>query len=255
MKIYVCVKHVPDTAATITVIGETGFEDSIKFVMNPYDEYALEEAVRIVEQEGGEVVALTVGRESAVTTLRAALAMGADRGIHVITETFFLDSLLTSQVLKKVIETDGSPDLIFTGKQSVDSEGMQTHYRLAAAMDLPIANEVSVLSVADGKATAEREKGNGERDVIEMTLPCVIGAEKGLNEPRYPKMMDVMKAKKKEVKQIRLSELGLETSTASSELLKLEPAPERGRARMLEGDVKGAMEQLVDLLEKQDKVL
>jgi electron transfer flavoprotein beta subunit len=255
MKIYVCVKHVPDTATNITVIGEAGYDESIKFIMNPYDEYALEAAVRIVEQEGGEVVAVTVGKESALHTLRAALAVGADRGIHVRTDVQFLDSFLTSQALKKAIDADGSPDLIFTGKQSVDSEGMQTHYRLAAAFDMPAASEVVTLSMAGGNMLVEREIGAGEREVIEMSLPCILGATKGLNEPRYPKMMDVMKAKSKEVKKMDLSELGLEAFAPTSELLKLAPVPERGRGRMLEGEVRDMVEQMVDLLRNENRVL
>jgi len=118
MHIYVCAKHVADTAATISIIGEKAFDESIKFVINPYDEYALEEAVRIVENQGGEVIVVTVGKESAVHTVRAALAVGADRGIHVKTDAQFVDATLTSLALRKAIEMDGSPDLIFTGKQS-----------------------------------------------------------------------------------------------------------------------------------------
>ena len=130
MKVFVCVKHVPDTAANIKVVDDNGFDESVKFVMNPYDEYALEEAVRTVQQNGGEVVAVSVGKQNAVNTVRSALAVGADRGILVKTDAQFLDSTTTALALKAVIEQDGMPDLIFTGKQSVDSEGMQTQYRL-----------------------------------------------------------------------------------------------------------------------------
>ena len=119
MKIYVCVKHVPDTAARITVVEGTGFAETCKFIVNPYDEYAVEEAVQLVKQAGaGEVVIVTVGRESAVTTMRAALALGADRGILIKTDFQFLDSAITGRALQKAIEQDGSPDLIFCGKQA-----------------------------------------------------------------------------------------------------------------------------------------
>lgn len=255
MKIVVCIKHVPDTAMNITVVGEAGYDESIKFVMNPYDEYALEEAVGIVEREGGEVVAVTVGKPSAIHTLRAALAVGADRGIHVETDMQFLDSFVTSEAIKKVIEMDGKPDLIFTGKQSVDSEGMQTHYRLAAALDMPVASEVVALELAGGKVHVQREIGGGEREVIEMGLPCVIGVTKGINEPRYPKMMDVMKAKKKEVKSVRFSELGLEAFAPTSELIKLSRPLKRGKGRILRGGVREMVEQVVDLLKHEERVL
>ena len=152
MKIIVCVKHVPDTAANIKVVGDNGFDESVKFVMNPCDEYAVEEAVRTVQKNGGEVVVVSVGKPNAANTVRSALAVGADRGILVKTEAQFLDSEMTALALKAVIDKEGMPDLIFTGKQSVDSEGMQTHYRLAGKLGVPVASEVSAFSMENGKA-------------------------------------------------------------------------------------------------------
>ena len=134
MKIYVCVKHVPDTAAKITVVGDSGFAESCKFIVNPY----------------------------------AALALGADRGILVRTDAQFLDSGLTSRALQKAIEQDGGADLIFCGRQSIDSEGMQTPYRLAQAMDMAVVSDVVALSVGDGKAVAEREIGGGFQTVTRI---------------------------------------------------------------------------------------
>jgi len=213
MKICVCVKHVPDTAASIKLAGETGFEDSeIKFVSNPYDEYGIEEAVSLVEKQGGEVVIVTVGKSAATATIRSAMAMGANRAILVKTESQFLDSDLTARALKIVMEQDGLPDMIFTGKGSVDTESFQTQYRLADSLGMAVVNEVSSLDLDGDKAIAQREIGGGEKQVIEMTLPCVIGATKRLNEPRYPKFPDIMKSKKKEIKEIDLSELGIDAS-------------------------------------------
>ena len=256
MKIYVCVKHVPDTAAKITVVDGTGFAETCKFIVNPYDEYAVEEAVQIIKQAGdGEVVIVTVGKESAVNTMRAALALGANRGILVKTDAQFLDSSLTGQALKKAIEQDGSPDLIFCGKQSIDSEGMQTPFRLARALDLPVVTDVVGLSIGDGKAIAEREVGGGAREVVEMPMPCVIGATRGLNEPHYPKLPDIMKAKKKEINQIDIADLGLDQGSPLTEIVSLEAVAERGDARILEGSPRGAVEQLVKLLKEEDKVI
>jgi len=255
MKIYVCVKHVPDTAANIKVVGKAGFDDSVKFVVNPYDEYALEEAVKTAQQTGGEVVVVTVGKESALNSIRSALAVGADRGILVKTTQQYLDSATTSQALKKAIEQDGQPALIFTGKQSVDGEGMQTHYRLAAAFDMPMANDVVSFSIDNGKVTVECEADGGAREVVEMPIPCVIGANKGLNEPRYPKLPDILKAKKKEVKQIDIDDLQVILSDSASELVALEPVPERGQARMLQGSTREKVTELVQRLKDEDKVL
>ncbi len=255
MQIYVCLKHVPDTVAMINIVGDAGFDESVKFVMNPYDEYAVEEALKIVKQEGGEVIAVTVGKEAAASTIRYAMAMGAHRGIHIQADAQWVDSMVTSQALKKVIHADGTPDLIFTGKQSVDGEGMQTHYRLAAALDMPAVNEVTTFSIQEGKAVAEREVGGGEREMLEISLPCVVGASKGLNEPRYPKMTEIIKSKKKKIDQFNLADLGLETPAASSELLKLEEMPERGQAKMIGGSPKEMAEELVQRLREDAKVL
>jgi len=256
MKIYVCVKHVPDTAARITVVGGTGFAETCKFIVNPYDEYSVEEAVQLKKLAGqGEVIVVTVGKEAAINTMRSALALGADRGILVKTDSQFLDSALTGQALKKAIEQDGVPDLIFCGKQSIDSEGMQTPFRLAKALNMPVVTDVVGLSITDGKARVEREIGGGSREVIEMTLPGVIGATRGLNEPHYPKLPDIMKAKKKEVKHIDIAELGLDLASPQTEIVSLEAVPERGQARMMEGSTREMVEELVRILKEEDKIL
>lgn len=255
MQIYVCVKHVPDTAAKITVVNGSGFAETCKFIVNPYDEYAVEEAVQLRDQTGtGEVVVVTVGKEAAVNTMRSALAIGADRGILVKTDSQFVDSRLTAGAIKAAIAQDTAPDLILCGKQSIDSEGMQTPFRLAQAMGLAVATDVVDLTLGDGKATAEREIGGGSREVVEMALPCVVGATRGLNEPRYPKLPDIMKAKKKKIKQIHLSDLELEAGSAQTEILSLEAVPERGDARILEGRPREAVEELVRILKEEEKV-
>ena len=259
MQIYVCVKHVPDTAATINIVGDTGYKDTAcKFIINPYDEYAVEEAVQRVEKAGsGEVIVVTVGPEAAVSTMRAAMAMGAHRGILVKVQGQFLDSTLTSLALKAAIEQDGdgAPDIIFTGKNAVDTEGFQTQYRLAAAMNLPVVSEVVNLEIDNGQAVVEREVGGGTREVLEMKLPCIIGATKGLNEPRYPKFPDIMKAKKKEIKEIDFDQLGLDTSVDQTELLKLEAVPERSSAQIMQGSIREQVIELVRILREDDKVL
>jgi len=256
MKICVCVKHVPDTAATIKLAGANGFEDSeIKFVSNPYDDYGVEEAVSLVEKLGGEVVIVTVGKAAAAATIRGAMAMGASRAILVKTDCQFMDSDLTAKALKAVMEKDGLPDMIFTGKGSVDTESFQTQYRLAKSLNLPIVNEVSKLTLENGTALVERETGGGEKQVIKMQLPCVIGATKGLNEPRYPKFPDIMKAKKKEITQMDLSELGIDPSQGRVTIEKLEIIPERSGAKMLAGSVDDQVTELVRVLKEDEKVL
>jgi len=256
MQIYVCVKHVPDTAANIKVVGENGFDDtSGKFIANPYDEYAVEQAVQLVEKNGGEVVIVTVGKEAALSSIRAAMAMGAHRGILVAVDEQFVDSQTTARALKAVIEQDGQPDIIFTGKGAVDTEGFQTLYRLAAAMNLPVVNEINRMELADGKAVVSHEIGGGSRESFEVRLPCVLGATKGLNEPRYPKFPDIMKAKKKEIKQVALADLGISADGVQSELVRLEKVPERSGARIIEGDARQAAEELVRILIEEEKLI
>jgi electron transfer flavoprotein beta subunit len=256
MQIYVCVKHVPDTAATIKLVGETGFDDAgCKFIVNPYDEYAVEQAVQLVEKNGGEVIIVTVGKAAAAATIRAAMAMGAHRGILVSVENQFLDSQTTARALQAAIEKDGTPDIIFTGKGAVDSEGFQTPYRLAAGMNLPVVNEINRMEPVDGKFHVTHEIGGGAREVLAVAPPCVLGTTKGLNEPRYPKFPDIMKAKKKELKTLSLADLGITVGDPRSQLLKLEKVPDRSGAKMLGGDVRQAVEELVRILKEEEKVI
>jgi electron transfer flavoprotein beta subunit len=257
MQIYVCVKHVPDTAANIKIVGENGFDDSgCKFIVNPYDEYAVEQAVQLVEKNGGEVIAVSVGKAAAAATIRAAMAMGAHRGILVSVDSQFLDSQTTARALAAAIEQDdGTPDIIFAGKGAVDAESFQTPYRLAAAMNMPVVNEINKMVLADGTATVEHEIGGGAREVVEVPLPCVLGVTKGLNDPRYPKFPDIMKAKKKEIKTLAIADLGISVDGARSKLIKLEKVSERTGARMLGGDVRQAVRELVRILKEEEKVI
>jgi electron transfer flavoprotein beta subunit len=256
MRIYVCIKHVPDTAANIRPLGGTAFDETVKFIMNPYDEYALEQALRIRENgAGAEVVAVTVGKEVAVSTLRTALAMGADRAILVKTDAYFTDSAETGRLLHSAISRDGSPDLILTGRQSVDTEGMQIPYRLGALFDMPVAANVVAFSMDEGRVTVEREIEGDVREVIEMTMPCVVGAAKGLNQPRSPTLPDMMKAKKKEIRVIPQADLGFLAPVPAVELLGLQTVPDRGRGSILVGDPEKMVRELLCLLRKEAKVL
>ena len=193
MKIYVCVKHVPDSAAKITITGKNQIDESVTFLMNPYDEHAIEEAARLKKEiDGAEIIAVSVGKADAVNTIQSALAMGADRGI-LITTNSQPDSMVTARALKAAIEQEGRPDIIFTGKESIDSEGFQTMYRLAAALNMPAASGVASFKLEQGRALVECDLEAGAREVIEMSLPCVIGCGKGLNKPSYPTLPAIIK--------------------------------------------------------------
>lgn len=256
MKIFVCVKHVPDTAATIRLSGETAYETAdTTFIANPYDEYGVEEAVRLAEKSGGEVVLLSVGPPEAAGTLRACLAMGASRAILITTENQFLDPITTAKALQAVMEKDGKADLIFTGRGAIDTESSQTHYRLAQYLGLPVVSGVCHCSIENEKVTVEREIGRGDRQILEATMPCVIGATKGLNEPRYPKFPDIMKAKKKEITEHALTDFELSPSEDRCILEKIESAPERSGAKLLQGSLEEQVDSLLKILKDEEKVL
>lgn len=256
MKIFVCVKHVPDTAANIKVDGQTSFADKdVKFIANPYDEFGVEEAVKLTEANGGEVVVVCLGGPSAKDAIRSALAMGAARGIHIITDAQFTDSQVTAKALAAAIAEDGGADMVFGGKSAVDTETSQTLYRVASILGLPVASEVNALVVDGTKATATLEAAGGKSQVLGMALPCVIGATKGLNQPRYPKFPDIMKSKKKPIKDIALADCVGDTADAAITYVALEPVPDRAGAKILQGSVEEQVTELVRILKEDEKVI
>jgi electron transfer flavoprotein beta subunit len=256
MKIYVCVKHVPDSAAKITIIGKNRIDESVTFLMNPYDEHAIEEAVRLKKQVGGdtEIIAVTVGKPAAANTLQSALAMGADRGLLIVVDEM-PDSMATARALQAAIGQDGRADIIFTGKESIDSEGFQTMHRLAAAMAMPAASGVEAFSLTQDRVTVACDREAGAREVIEMSLPCVIGCGKGLNKPNYPTLPAIIKARKKELKQIDWSSLNVEKPAGRMEILELKPALEARRPRQLTGTAEAIAGEIVRILREEAKVL
>jgi electron transfer flavoprotein beta subunit len=255
MKIYVCVKHVPDSAAKITIVGKNQIDESVTFLMNPYDEHAIEEAARLKKKVGdAEIIAVTLGKADAASTLQSALAMGADRGI-LITTDLIPDSMATAGALKAAIDQDGRPDIIFTGKESIDSEGFQTMYRLAAAMGMPAASGVEAFFLEQARVVVECDLEAGARAVIEMPLPCVIGCGKGLNKPSYPTLPAIIKARKKEVKQIDLQSLNPAKPAGSIEIIELKPAVEERRPQEIKGTPEEIAGELVRILREEAKVI
>jgi electron transfer flavoprotein beta subunit len=248
VKIYVCVKHVPDTAANIRPLSGVAFDESIKFIVNPYDEYALEQALRLRESGAcAEVVAVSVGRDAAAASLRTALAMGADRAILVRTEAYFTGAPETARLLHGAIGSDGEPGLILTGRQSVDTEGMQVPYRLAVLFDMPVTVGAVSFALADDRVVVEREIEGEIREVIEMSLPCIVAATRGLNHPRCATLPEMMKAKKKEIRVIPAAELGNPVLPAV-EMLELKAVPDRGQGKMLCGSPEEMSRELIGIL-------
>ena len=255
MRIYVCLKSVPDTAAVIRVTGADQYDESVKYVINPYDEYALEEAAQLKEREGGEVIAVTVGKTHAEKTLRSALAVGADRAIMIETDSAFLPPDAIAEALSAAIIMDGEPDMVFVGRQSADSESMQTHYLMANKLGLPFVNDVSSFAFAGGVIRAVRETGGGTKEVYEMKAPAMIGAARGLNMPRYPKLPDNMKAKKKRLDKTTPAALNVSAGDSGTVLSELLPVPERGKAEMITGTPDEMAATLIDRLKNKSGVL
>ncbi|HSO20508.1 MAG TPA: electron transfer flavoprotein subunit beta/FixA family protein [Desulfosarcina sp.] len=255
MKIYVCIKHVPDSAAAITIEGANAINEKITWLVNPYDEHAVTEAARIKAAGNGvEVVAVCLGKPAAENTLRSAMAMGADRGILIETDRHH-DSIFTARALAAAIRSDGSPWLIFTGKESIDSEGMQTQFRLAANLGIPVAtNVIEVAADANGvQVSCERDPGTV--DVIRMTAPCVVGAGKGLNTPKYPTFPDIVKSRKKPIKKLGLADLGIDLPASGMTIEKLVPAEERRSPKSLTGSASEIAGRIVDILKNEAKVI
>ena len=212
MKILVTAKRVtdPDVKIKVKPDGSGIATEGIDYKVNPFDEIAIEEAIRIKEKNKAEVVVVSVGSKEATKEIRSGLAMGGDRGILVLTDDP-LDANAVSKVLKTLVEKE-NPDLVLMGKQAVDGDNNQTGQMLAEIMGWPQACFASVIElVDDSKAKVTREVDGGF-DHVELDLPAVITADLRLNEPRYASLPGIMKAKRKKIEEIELSSMGLDTS-------------------------------------------
>ncbi|MBW2039546.1 MAG: electron transfer flavoprotein subunit beta/FixA family protein [Deltaproteobacteria bacterium] len=245
MEIIVCLKQVPDTEAEIRPTSdntEINYE-GIKFVINVYDEYAVEEALRLKEKVGeGTVTIVTLGPERAVESIRTALAMGADKAVHLDDPAFLEgDPYTTAKALAKAIE-GMNYDLIFCGMRAIDDDSFQVGHILAELLGLPSVMGILKFELSDDKkkATVHRQVEGGT-EVLEVPLPAVLGATKGLNEPRYPSLPGIMKAKKKELKPVKLGDVGLSEDQvgkqgALTQVVKFSLPPVRQAGKIIEGE-------------------
>jgi electron transfer flavoprotein beta subunit len=250
VKIAVCIKRVPDTETRIRIAadGVSIDETGVKFILNPYDEYAVEEALQRREKAGaGEVVIVTLGGESAQETIRTALAMGADRGVLLTAPAIPADGLATAKALAAELK-GGGYDLILFGKMAVDDYNHQVGPMVAELLGVPCASAVVKLQVDGGRAVAEREVEGG-LEVVECALPAVFTADKGLNTPRYPALKGIMAAKKKPI-EVKPAALGLVRATVKS----LDSPPVRKEGRIV-GEGAGAVGELVRLLRQEARVI
>ncbi|HET55551.1 MAG TPA: electron transfer flavoprotein beta subunit/FixA family protein [Ignavibacteria bacterium] len=248
MKIAVCVSHVPDTAAKISIgsDGKSIDPNGVTFVLNPYDEFAIEEALKIKDAQGGEVVAISVGTDANKETLRKALAMGVDSAV-LLKEDKDRDSIGIAKALAEEIKAQEAK-LVFFGKQSVDFDNSITGQVTAELLDYNCVTVVVGLQIDGEKVTAEREIEGG-REIVETSLPLVITAQKGLNEPRYASLKGIMQAKKKTI----------EEKTPAPyenmiELVAMKRPPAKQPGKIL-GEDSSAVPELVKLLREEAKVI
>ncbi len=249
MKIIVAIKRVIDYSVKVRVKSDNTDVDlsNIKMSINPFDEIAVEEAVRLKEAGlASEIVVVTIGVKAAQDQIRAAMAMGADRGIWVETDTSF-NALTVAKLLAKLVQQE-QPGLVLLGKQAIDSDNNQTGQMLAALLNYPQATFASKVNLVDGKAQVTREIDGGLQ-TLSLSLPAVITTDLRLNEPRYVKLPDIMKAKKKPLAATSPEALGVNVSQ-SIRLLAVEPPAERQAGIKVE-----SVDALIDLLKHQAKVL
>ena len=258
MKIAVCIKQVPDTETRIRVVpdGKGIVESDVNWVVSPYDEFAVEEALRIKEKKGGEVVLLTVGPDRAQSALRNGLAMGADSALHLKDPLFeAADTAGVACALAAALKPL-SPDLVLTGQLGVGGDNAQVPALLAERLDLPQVTMAVKVEPEDGRATVEREI-EGAHEVWETSLPAVISAQKGLNEPRYASLKGIMAAKKKTIETRDAAALGLSAADLAprTKVVALELPPARPSVRMIEGDADTQVQELLRALREEAKVL
>jgi electron transfer flavoprotein beta subunit len=262
MNIIVFIKQVPDTATRIKIAadGKNIEEADVTWIISPYDEFAIEEALKIKEGKGaGKVTVVTMGGERAATSLRNALAMGADDAVHLQDAAFEgSDAFSTAKILAASLK-DRPYDILFFGKTGVGMDQSQVPAMVAELLNLPLVTQIAKLELNDGKAIAHREiEGATER--VEVSLPAVLAAEKGLNEPRYPSLKGIMAAKKKPLEVINASTLGIQPVEVGSQgsnvtLVSLSLPPARQAGKILKGDAKEMAKELVRLLHEEAKVI
>jgi electron transfer flavoprotein beta subunit len=252
MKIAVCVKEVPDAAAPRRIDPATlRLDRSGEGALNPWDLSAVEEALRLVEAEGGEVVCVSMGPARAAGSLRKALAMGADRAVLVSDEALVGTDLIgTSLALAAALERE-SADLVLFGQQGADSDGAVLWAAVADRLRLALVSQAASLEAAGGRVRVKRQTEYGY-DIIEAPMPCVVAVSDAINEPRYPSLKGIMGAKKKPQDVFAVADLGLDPAAvgeagAGTVVYALAPPPPRGESLLIEDDGSAA-EKIVDYL-------
>ncbi len=257
MNLYVCIKQVPDTETKIKVNGDASGIDTtgIKWIMSSYDEFGVEEALRLKEKNAGATVTVvSAGPDRVVETLRTALAMGADNAIHVeLPET--ADSAMTAKALAATLKKEAKVDLVFFGKEALDDGASQVPQLVAAHMDIPAVTVVCGIEYAGTTLKCKREIEGGSFEMVEVSAPAVIAGSKGLNEPRYATLPNIMKAKKKEVKAVKLADIGVSSADQKVKMKNLQLPPPKQAGKKIDGDAAAQAHGLAVALHNEAKVI
>lgn len=262
MNLAVCVKQVPSSEARVTVApdGRSVDRTSVEMVVNPYDEYAIEEALRIREKVGGTVTVISIGPAKAEEALRTCLALGADRALILKDDSLQQGGFLgTARVLAEALRPL-SADLILFGKTSIDVDNHGTGVAVAEMLGLPHVSVISSLEWMDETHARCHREIEGATEVVEVELPAVLTANKGLNEPRYPSLPGIMKAKKKPIEEQSAAALGIDPAAVAAQgarvtVAKLEPPPPRAEGKRLSGDAREAVVEVLKALHEERKLI
>ncbi len=261
MNVVVLIKRVPDTETKIQVKDGKVVTEGISWIISPYDEYGVEEALRLIEKNGGKVTLLCLGPEEAKETIRKGLALGADSAIHLNDPAFLRgDASTTAKVLAAALKKMEF-DLVLAGKQAVDEDNTQVGVRVAQLLNLPEVNSVIKIDLSEDKKSAKlMREVDGDRDIAETSLPAVITTQQGLNEPRYPSLKGIMGAKKKPITDWKAADIGIDPATvgaagAKLEVVRLDPPPSRPPGKIVPGEPAAAAKELVRLLHEEAKVI
>ena len=263
MKIIVCIKQVLDTGAKIEMQGEKVVAPGSPYIINPYDEFALEEAIRIKSAlTDSEITVFSLGPESVEESLKRALAMGADHAIHILDPLFDgLDNSLIAKILAKAIQKN-SFDLVLCGRQAVDDDMAQVGPALAVLLEIPFITIVTKIQFSENFQTADitRQIEGGSEIQKNRSLPLLVTCQKGLNEPRFPSLKGIMAAKKKEIQKISASDLQLDAKFLDPhnnklQEIKLSLPPERKKGTILKGADEDITKQLVAIIREEEKIV
>lgn len=257
MNLYVCIKQVPDTETKIKLNGDNSGIDNagIKWIMSSYDEFAVEEALRLKEKNAGSTVTvLSAGPDRVIDALRTALAMGADNAIHVeLPET--ADSAFAAKALAGALKKEASVDLVFFGKEALDDGASQVPQLVAAELGIPSVTVVVGIEYSGNTLKCKREIEGGSFEMLEVSTPVVIAGSKGLNEPRYATLPNIMKAKKKEVKAVKLADIGVSAADQKIKLKNFQLPPPKQAGKKIDGDALAQAKALVAALHTEAKVV